>query len=259
MSNTTSPSQVRGAGVEHPAVRLRDAVMAEVTKISTHPATALSVLLTLTVNTLLGVLGTTDVVRIGIGSGSTPITALSGVMFAPGYLFLIVAVYAAGSEYHGNQSRTTLVAIPNRRRLVLAKLLGLISFVVPAAVVVLVPERIMLGLSGGAGIGDILFDTVRWAAAYLLMSLVAFGLAGLTRSTVTPLAILLAIPILIATGVFQWPNGIRFLPDQAAMSMLATPAYEVTELPPVIAAAVILAWAITAISVYTLALVRHDA
>lgn len=43
------------------------------------------------------------------------------------------------------------------------------------------------------------------------------------------------------------------------MSMLGTPAYDVTELPPVIAAAVVVGWASVSVGVYTIALFRRDA
>ena len=62
----------------------------------------------------------------------------------------------------------------------------------------------------------------------------------------------------VNAGLVQWPEGVRFLPDQAAMSMLGTPAFEVTELPPVIGALALGLWALVAICGYAVALIRRD-
>lgn len=90
------------------------------------------------------------------------------------------------------------------------------------------------------------------------IGIVAFGLSGLLRSSIAPLAILIASPMVVATGVLQWPEGIRFLPDQASMSLLGIPAYEVTELPPGIAFLTLLVWALVSIIAYWFSLVRRD-
>lgn len=65
-------------------------------------------------------------------------------------------------------------------------------------------------------------------------------------------------PIFIAKGILQWPEGLRFLPDQASMNLLGTPAYEVTELPLEIAFFTLLVWALVCIVAYWFSLVRRD-
>lgn len=242
-----------------PTLRLRDVVHAEVTKITTHPATILGVAITLIANVTFAVIAATEVVRFGFGAEPAPLSAFPSVMFAPIYGFLIIAVYAAGSEYPSGQHRVTLAATPLRGRLSMAKWLALTVTTIPAAVIVLFPARVILALHAGLDPAGDLFNLGRWVIAYFLMSVVAFGLAGLTRNTTTSLAVLILIPILVATGVFQWPQGIKFLPDQAAMSLLGAPAYDVTELPPAIATLVLAGWALLAIVAYTVALLRRDA
>jgi ABC-2 type transport system permease protein len=241
-----------------PTVSFRAVVRAEITKILTHPVTTVSLLLTFVANTSLGIVGATDVIRLGTGAVTVPLTEVGVVMFAPVYLFIITAVYASGSEYHGGQIKLTLAAVPARPRLVLAKLVALVSVITPAALIALTPVRGLLTIPDDGTLSLVLADLTRWVVVYLLMSLIGFGLAGITRSTVTPLAILLLLPILIATGVFQWPALIRFLPDQAAMSMLGTPVWETTSLPPTSATLALTTWAFLTTVAFTHSLNRRD-
>ncbi|WP_368654153.1 hypothetical protein AB4Y30_03710 [Ornithinibacillus sp. 4-3] len=124
--------------------------------------------------------------------------------------------------------------------------------------VAIIPSRLIINVFSDVNMSYILIDIARWTAVYFLMSMIAFGIAELTRSTIVPLSILIMIPILIATGILQWPEGLRFLPDQASMSLLGTPAYEVTELPPWIAFFTLLAWVVVCIGIYWFSLLRRD-
>lgn len=242
-----------------PAIRLRDVIVSEVTKIVTHPATLLAVSLAFAANTLFAIVAATDVVRFGASDGtSVPLSAFPTVMFAPVYAFLVLPVYAAASEYHDGQLRVSLTAVPHRHRLVIGKLAAAVGVVIPAALVALVPARLILGLHEGLAVSALLADIGRWVGAYLLMSLFVFGLAAVLRSTIVPLVILAVTVIGVNAGLVQWPEGVRFLPDQAAMSMLGTPAFEVTELPPVIGALALGLWALVAICGYAVALIRRD-
>ena len=128
-----------------------------------------------------------------------------------------------------------------------------------AAIIATVPARLVIGIAAGNGAGDLLLDCIRWVAAYVFMSVIAFGLAGILRSAIATLGIMIGLPIVIATGILQWPDGIRFLPDQAALSLVGTPGYDVTELPPAIAALTLLAWSIIATAAYASAVIRRDA
>ncbi|MFG1700605.1 ABC transporter [Nonomuraea sp. NPDC049309] len=245
-------------GHASPVIRRRDLVAAEVTKILTHPATLIAAGITLLLNTALGVVHAADLVRLGIGGRLVPLSELGTVVFAPIYVFLVLPVYAAGSEYQSGQIRLTLAAVPDRVALALAKLAALLTVTVPAALIVLAPARLSITIADGTDAAGIVLDLGRWLVAYTLMAIVAYGLAGLLRSTITPLAILVLIPVLIATGVFQVPEIIRLLPDQLSLSLLGTPAYAVTELPPAEAGAALTVWALLLAVAYSLALARRD-
>lgn len=244
---------------QRPAIRARDVVISETTKIITHPATLLAVSLALAANTLFAIIAATDVVRFGASDGTgVPLSAFPAVMFAPVYAFLVLPVYAAASEYHDGQLRMSFIAVPDRNRLVTGKLAAAVGVVILAALVALVPARLILGLHHGLIAPGLLADMARWVGAYLLMSLFVFGLAGVLRSTIAPLVILAVTVIGVNAGLVQWSEGVRFLPDQAAMNMLGTPAFDVTELPPAIGALALGLWSLVAICGYAVALIRRD-
>ncbi|MEU3019183.1 ABC transporter [Nocardiopsis sp. NPDC007018] len=237
--------------------RLRDAVRAETTKIL--PVTWLALSGTLAANTLFAVLATVDGLRFGIGDDVAPLSAFAVVMFAPVHVFLLLPLHAVGSEFREGQLRTTLAAVPWRGRLALAKFLATGAVVVPAAVAVLLPGRTVLALAQDAGAGAVLADTGRWVLAYAMVSAVALGLAALMRGTAAPLTVLVGVSVFAGGGFLQWPEGVRLLPDQAAMSLLGTPAFEVTELAPGVAAVVLVVWAAVSCAVYAGCVVRRDA
>lgn len=242
-----------------PRIRFRDTTAAEITKITTHPATVITFTLTLTANTLLAVLDATDLIRLGTGDQPARLSDLSGVMFAPVYIFLVVPVYAAASEYQHGQIHVTLTAVPHRATLAASQLTAILAVTIPGASLALVPGRLITAAAQATNINHTALDVARWITAYALMSAIAYGLAGILRNTVAPLALLVLTPILIATGVFQWAAGVRLLPDQASLSFLGTPGYDITELPPMTAALVLTAWAVTLNIGFFATLLHRDA
>lgn len=241
-----------------PSIRLRDVTRAETAKGLTEPGTRAMYVAALVVNTALCAVASTDAVRLATGDGLTVLSDAGVLMFAPVYLFLVIPVYLAGGEYITGQIRLTLVAVPNRTRLVAAKLTALAAIVIPAATTALLPGRLIVTLSDGLSLGAILLDLTRWTAAYVLMSCVAYALAVLMRSRIAPIAILALVPLLLATGVLPFPAVIRLLPDQLSLSLLGTPGYDVTALPPAIAAALLSAWAAALLVAQAVAVLLRD-
>lgn len=238
-------------------IRFRDIVTAEITKIRTHPATTAALAITISANTLLAVLDTTDAVRLGVGAQPTRLSDLPAVAFAPVYAFLVIPVWAAGSEYQDGQIRTTLTAVPHRATLAASKFAAMLAITLPAALLVLLPGQLIADV-GRRSAGELLLDLARWVAVYVLMSAIAFGFAGVVRSVFVPLGVLVLTPILVATGVFQWPAGVRLLPDQASLSLLGTPGYDVTAIPPLTAVLVLLAWTLVLDAAYLTTLLHRD-
>ncbi|WP_436536486.1 hypothetical protein [Actinoplanes sp. HUAS TT8] len=159
------------------------AVLAELTKIRTHPATWIAV-------------GVAVLTALAL----RPITRTGPADLAPAYVLLVIPVFAAGTEYRAGQLRISLVAVPSRHRLFAAKLLATAAVTSAAA--------LLTGLGASALAG-------------LLLGLTGLGLAVLARSVVTPIVLLVALPVLVSPtlgGLF--PHVIRFLPHEAALSLI---------------------------------------
>lgn len=240
-----------------PATRLRDVVRAEVTKALTAPVVPLAGAAALVVGTALCALASADVVRLAAGDGVAELSDVGALMVAPIYLLLVIPVHMAGSEHTGGQLRLTLAAVPDRVRLVVARLAALFV-VTPVAAAALLPGRRLVAGAEGLPVGAVLLDGARWTAASVLMGCVAHGLATLLRSRVAPVAILVLVPLLLATGVFPFPAVIKLLPDQLALSLLGTPGYDVTALPSTAAAALLAAWAAALLVAGSLAVLLRD-
>lgn len=242
-------------------IRLRDTITAEIIKVATVPSTPIMLAVVLITNLALAVI---DASKIGfyIQSDQTEPASISSfgmAMLAPVYAFLVVAAYAAASEYRDGQIRITLTAMPNRYQLFAGKTIAMLVVAFVGAALMLVPARIIIGVSNHLDIGAIFLDIAHWIAAYLLMSAITFGLAGLLRSSAATLGILITAPIVVGTGILQWPRVLRFLPDQAALSLIGTPGYNVTALPAPAAAITLTIWASLCLAAYAAALICRDA
>lgn len=248
-----------------PVIRHRDVIASEITKITSHPATRLMLAITVVTNLILAGVDaagvpfyTTNEQLEGLEEPST-LSSFGIIMLAPIYAFLVVPVWAAATEHNGGQMRMSLAATPRRSTFLTAKLIAMLTATLVASIIATVPARLVIGIADGNGAGDLLIDCLRWVAAYVFMSVIAFGLAGILKSAIATLGIMIGLPIVIATGILQWPDGIRFLPDQASLSLVGTPGYDVTELPPVVAALTLLVWSSIAIVAYAIAVIRRDA
>lgn len=226
-------------------VSVRDTARAEITKGLTQPVIPLVCLIVLVLNTALSTLASTDLVQLSAAGGLVDLSEMGAVMLAPVYAFLVVPACLAGDEYVDGQLRVTLAAVPHRGRLLTGKLAAAAALVVPGAVLVLAPGRAILAVSQNLSLPATLADLARWVAAYTLLSFVAYSLAALARSRVAPVAILALIPLLIATGVFPFANIVRLLPDQLSLSLVGTPGFDVTALPPAVAAVLLSTWVLT--------------
>ncbi|MGP5364896.1 hypothetical protein ACTXLB_16405 [Brachybacterium tyrofermentans] len=241
-------------------IRLGDVVRSEITKITTHPATFLKLIITVIANLILAGIDASGVTFFtGDPAGPSSLSDFGVVMIAPLYAFLVIPVWAAATEHHGGQLRMSLTATPHRGRFIFAKLTAMLAVVALGAIVAVVPARLVIGISGGLDASGLFTTCIQWVAAYVFMSIVAFGLAGILKNTIAPLGIMIALPMVIATGILQWSDGLRFLPDQAALSLVETPQFDVHEIPPGLAATVLAIWSIIAVAAYAFSVIRRDA
>lgn len=223
---------------------------AELTKLRTLPAFWFAAGAALVANTVLGALAASDVVRIGGRNGSVVIGRLGTLMLAPGYLLAAVAVLAAGSEYSGGQLRVSLLAVPARGRLFASKLSVAAAASLMGAVVVLLPGHLLQ--HGDAA------QLLALVTAYLLLGVVGFGLAVLTRTVVTPLALLFAAAVLIAPTLrTALPEVVRRLPHDAALSLVGM-ADDPGALTRLGGLSVLAAWSVVTLAVAASVYIRRD-
>lgn len=228
-------------------VRFRDVLNAELTKIRTLPATWIALAVAATANTVLGILAADDAIRIAGADGPAPVAQLGTLMLSPVYVFIAIAVFAGGSEYRGGQLRVTLAAVPDRTLLFATKLISAAAASLLAAAAAVLPGYLIQHaptiLHGDLSGGDATASFAMFLVVYLLLSLVGYGFAIVSKTVVTPLAVLFITPVLVSpTFQSTIPNIVKFLPHEASLSLLANPTSPTTELSPGVALITLLAW-----------------
>ncbi|MER6828096.1 hypothetical protein ABT352_19105 [Streptosporangium sp. NPDC000563] len=245
------------------AVRFRDVLAAELIKITTLPATWIVLALGFGAGGLLGIVAATDVVRVAGQDGRIPIAELGAFTLSPVYAFVAIAVFAAGGEYPGGQLRVSLAAVPGRDLLFAAKLTASAAFCLVASIPAVLPGHLLRNLSairaGEPEAGDAVAGLLGLLAAYLLLGLVGFGLAVVTRTVVTPLVTLLLTPVLVSPMLEgTLPHVVSLLPHEAALSLIGMPADPATALGPAAGLLVSAAWATLSVAVARWTFVRRD-
>ncbi|MER7007403.1 hypothetical protein ABT297_30770 [Dactylosporangium sp. NPDC000555] len=236
-------------------IRLGDVMAAEVTKLRTLPAAWIALGSATVANTALGILARSDAVRVAAHGDAVPIGRLGTLMLAPVYVFIAITVFATGSEYRGGQLRVSLSAVPRRHRLFLGKLAVGTAAAVLAAIPAVLPGYLAQHASATAASGRA-GELAALLVIYPLLGLVGFGFAILARTVVAPLAVLFIVPVVLSPPLRgAVPSVVRFLPHEAALSLLGMPASPDTTLDRPVGLLVLAAWAtlsvLTAWAVFT--------
>ncbi|GAA4567005.1 hypothetical protein [Planotetraspora kaengkrachanensis] len=242
------------------AVRFGDILAAERIKIITLPAAWFAMAVASGAGTLLGIIAATDAVRIAGPGGPIPVARLGTLLLAPAYAFVSIAVFAAGSEYRGGQLRVSLAAAPDRNRLFAAKLTVSATLSLVASIPAVLPGYVLQHSAAvhawerGAFVGFLAL-----IAAYLLLSLIGHGFAVIAKSAITPLAVLFIAPFLISPALRSiLPQVVRFLPHEAALSLLKLPVDPATALGPRAGLLVLAAWAAASVAAAWTVFVRAE-
>jgi ABC-2 type transport system permease protein len=203
-------------------------------------------------------------------------TSTAQISFYPllvGQIALVVfGVLLAGAEYTSGTIRASLAAVPDRGVFLAAKTLvaGLVAAVVGVVVAFGTFVATQSGLGAkGASLGDPgVLRAVLGAVAYLtLMCVFAMAVAAVLRSSALSLGILVPLLFLNSQGLSSLPairSVTQYLPDQAgAVLMQVSPDTPIfvgrTDLGPLGALFVLLAWVATALVGGYLSLRRRDA
>ncbi|MEU3166439.1 ABC transporter [Streptosporangium sp. NPDC006930] len=245
------------------AIRFGDVLAAELIKITTLPASWIALALGFGANGLLGIVAATDTVRVAGQDGGIPIAELGTLTLSPVYAFVAIAVFAAGGEYRGGQLRVSLAAVPGRDLLFAAKLTASAAFGLVASIPAVLPGHLLRHLpairAGETGVDDAVAGLLALLVAYLLLGLVGFGLAVVTRTVVTPLVTLLLTPVLVSPMLQgALPHVVSLLPHEAALSLIGMPATPATALGPVAGLLVSATWATLSVVAAWQTFVRRD-
>jgi len=164
----------------------------------------------------------------GMVDGFDPLFA-SSMTLTFGLLALVAfAILATAGEYNARTIQTSLLAVPQRGRLYLAKTVAAVGFIVMTAVVATVGTFFVAqyGL-GETGVGLDAPDAVRTvigSISYLtLMAVFAFGVGAMLRSSTVALAILMPILFLSSQGLGNLPaiqDYAQYLPDQGGQVIM---------------------------------------
>lgn len=231
----------------------RRATGAEVTKLRTLPAVIWTVLITAGATALLaGAFAASPDV-----SASAADIATRTVRFAQVGV-LVVGIWPVAQEYAGRQRCTTLLAVPRRGTLVMAKVAVAAGASLIAAVTSLA-AALIIGVVAGADL-RIDADNARslvGAVLYLVrIGLLGHGLALVTRSLTPALVAGLLLTLIVPPLLEQATEHARWLPSSAGELL-----FESSDrvLGPASGGAVLLAWVVVVTAVGALRLVRRDA
>ncbi|MFC0673852.1 ABC transporter permease [Brachybacterium hainanense] len=142
-------------------------------------------------------------------------------------LIILLAALVIGTEFADHQLRTSVTAVPDRRRLLVAKLAvvtgaaALIGAVATSAAVLL--KHAALGEHGlpvseftTAMAGNLLGVVVN----YVLMAHIAAGLTILARSVIAPLVVLVPMVLGLTIGLVPAIPALKYSPDLAGVQLL---------------------------------------
>jgi len=180
---------------------------------------------------------------------------------------IVFAVLLVTCEYGSGMIKLSLLAMPRRGGFYTAKMtviaLTMAAAAIPATLLGYALMQAELGPYGASLTAPGVPRAMVGAVAYLaLISLLAAGLAVMTRNAIVPLATLLPV-ILIGSQLLSDFHATaviaRFLPDRAGMQMIGHPVATAGGLSPAAGLAVLLAWVAASLAGGYLLLRRRDA
>ncbi|WP_205323852.1 hypothetical protein [Glycomyces sp. YM15] len=174
-----------------------------------------------------------DSVNLGLNGGASFVIPFLAVFMA------VIGIFATGHEYRHGTIQPTLTALPQRSRLILAKILTMTALTAAVTLVsIAINATLMLAFWGGApGLFD---DPVRsallgYVAYNVIYTLVGLGLGLLFRGVPSALVVIFLMPLIIETlfvGLTMVPAldwlapVVRFLPFTAGSELMLTSAAE---------------------------------
>lgn len=209
----------------------------------------------------------------GASSESAVVGELQGLIevaiWNPGILLTVLGAIIAGAEFRTGQFGMSVVAVPNRVRLVFGKAIVTALYVLTLGLVwAVVGTALMLVSAEGVNAAAVLNDGFFAALARILLFMVTFALfpLGLTLITKRTLTGVISAMVLIMLTMSQIvamvsPAIDAFLPLSAARNLLIEP--DATPVPttadPLHGGIVLTAWAVITIIAAAMVIKRRDA
>ncbi|MEU4391061.1 hypothetical protein [Kribbella sp. NPDC023855] len=179
---------------------------AELLKLRSLPAVAITLAVTLVCTTGLSVLLAT--------SDETPLQTIQYAQVG----FIVLGVLTIGSEYAGSQIHTTLLSMPNRLALLAGKATAYGMTALVAAVLTVTAAFVASRLSSDQPAGDL--GALLGAVAYLvLIGLLAAAIATLTRNLLAAVIGMTALVLIVSPLLRSITTAASYLPDSAGMRL----------------------------------------
>jgi len=204
--------------------------------------------------------------RLNFDATSTSLVGIFLAQFAVGTIGIIMMT----AEYATGSIRTTLSAVPNRTRLVVAKAAVLVAALfVLCEVTCFAAFFIGQSIYHGAGLATTLsapgvLRAVSLAGVYLtLLGILGFGLGLIIRATAASIiayaTVLLILPIIVNFLPSAWQTHLtKFFPGELGRDMF-TPSAIANDFSPTTAALMLLGYAAGLVTIGTVLLRRRDA
>ncbi|MFI5490795.1 hypothetical protein [Micromonospora echinaurantiaca] len=234
--------------------RFTDVAAAELIKLRTLPAVAAAV-----GATLLGVPGLALVLQAAApkppGDAAASAATDAGIQAIEyGQVGLILlGVLAAATEYSGRQIHTTLKSVPDRPLLAAGKT---VAHLMTAAVTAVLAVAALASVSEReTSIGPLL-----GAVAYLLLiSVLAYAVALLTRDVLAALVIMLGLVYVASPLLTRVTTAARYLPDRAGTQMYQPASSYDATLTAVQGGVLMATWVALTLALATVMFIRRDA
>lgn len=251
---------------------LRNVVIAELSKLRTLPTVPVTIAVT-----VLGTVGLAVVLAAstleqpgGLPPHFGTSFALGTALHAVGYGqtgLILLGILTAASEYSGGQIRTTLTSVPSRTLLMAGKTIAYLTAAALTALLAVatssVAAQVTLG-EHGLPVSELFAAKNVWAllgaATYLvLIGLLAYALAILTRNLVVALVTMLTLVFVVSPFLTTITTLAEYLPDQAG-SQIYQPISVATEVfTPVQGVTIMSAWIVLTLATAVVAFTKRDA
>lgn len=190
-------------------------VEAELRKLATHPLGAVGLVGMLTSPPLLALI----VTRTADPGNDVSLSMLTRALQFPQVFAVIAAAVVFGAEFEGSCLRTTFLVSPQRRLVLLAKLITTLVVVLACGALGAALATAVIGFASHGvappGAGAVGIAVAKCLLAWLGLALLAFGVSVVSRSLIAPVAVLAPLVLGMGEMLLAITEQAALLPDVA--------------------------------------------